>query len=380
MFDELYEAPFFLTRHKQAPLLDDRTRFLTHLSEQGTSRHSLRNVASTLLVVIRQLALQPSGKVSLTEIKKAATRPDKQRRLRKLANTTSQNYFIYVAKKWLRFLGRLREPHLPAPPFHKLLADYADSMAREQGLSPSSIRSHCWKTSNFLKWFHGLHRPFGKVSIDDVDKFLALKGKQGWNRKSVSVATQALRSFFRHAERRGWCKPGIAALIEGPRVFAQEGLPAGPTWVEVEKLVASTAGNKPAEIRARAILMLFATYGLRSGEVARLRLNDLDWEQEIIRVVRSKGSEAHRYPLTQSVGTAILNYLKRARPRCASHHLFLTLFPPYRPVGPSSLWSITHSRLVTLGIHCRRSGPHTLRHYVACRTMSRNSLSSTPSG
>src|SRR5438093_5159683 len=336
MFDQLYEAPFFLTRHKQAPLLDDRSRFLTHLSEQGTSRHSLRNVASALLVVIRQLDLKPSGQVSLIEIQKAATRPDKQRGMRKPANTmSSRNYFIYVAKRWLRFLGRLQEPQVPTQPFHKLLADYADSMAHEQGLSPSSIRSHSWKTSTFLRWFHGLHRPFGKVSIDDVDRVLALKGKQCWNRKSVSAATQALRSFFRHAERRGWCKPGIAAVIEGPRVFRQEGLPAGPSWAEVQKLIGSTVRNTPAEIRARAILMLFVTYGLRSGEVARLRLDDLEWDQEIICVVRSKGSEAHRYPLTQSVGAAILNYLKRARPPCASRHLFLTLFPPYRPVSPS---------------------------------------------
>jgi site-specific recombinase XerD len=60
--------------------------------------------------------------------------------------------------------------------------------------------------------------------------FLRSKADNGWNRESVSTAAQALRSFFRHAERRGWCKPGIAAGIQGPKIYQYAGLPEGPTW------------------------------------------------------------------------------------------------------------------------------------------------------
>ncbi|MER9121217.1 hypothetical protein NKH93_32475 [Mesorhizobium sp. M0954] len=76
-----------------------------------------------------------------------------------------------------------------------------------------------------------------------------------------------LRSFFRHAEVRGWCRRGIAAAIDAPRLFKQEGLPGGPAWDDVQQLVASTGGEDPRDIRDHAILMLFAIYGLRSGEV-----------------------------------------------------------------------------------------------------------------
>ena len=64
------------------------------------------------------------------------------------------------------------------------------------------------------EWFANRHRLLSSATLDDVDEFLAFKANNGWNRESVSTAAQALRSFFRHAERRGWCKAGIAAGIQ----------------------------------------------------------------------------------------------------------------------------------------------------------------------
>jgi len=57
-----------------------------------------------------------------------------------------------------------------------------------------------------------------RVNVEDVDDFLGLKGANGWNRKSISVAAQALRAFFRYAEARGWCAAGFAKGIQAPRI------------------------------------------------------------------------------------------------------------------------------------------------------------------
>src|SRR5207253_9684390 len=119
---------------------------------------------------------------------------------------SSASFFIYAAKKWSRFHGRLKLPSAPRTRFADQLSDFARYMTEEQGLSPHSVRSHCWKTSKFLAWFGERHRSLVRVSVEDVDEFLAMKGTAGWNRKSVSVAAQALRAFFRYAETRGWCR------------------------------------------------------------------------------------------------------------------------------------------------------------------------------
>ena len=81
-----------------------------------------------------------------------------------------------------------------------------------------------------------------------------MKGASGWNRTSVSVAAQALRAFFRFAETRGWCATGFAKGIEGPKIYKYEGLPEGPSWKEVRKLLRSVKGSRPADLRACAAI------------------------------------------------------------------------------------------------------------------------------
>jgi site-specific recombinase XerD len=240
-------------------------------------------------------------------------------------------------------------------------------MTEEQGLSPYSVRSHCAKTSKFLEWFGERHRLLTRARIEDVDEFLAMKGAGGWSRRSVSVAAQALRVFFRYAETRGWCARGFAKGIQGPKIYKYEGVPAGPSWEQVRRLLRSVKGSNPAVRRARAILSLLAIYGLRSGEVSRLMLRDFDWREEVFEVNHSKRGGPQRYPLQREVGNAILQYLKRGRPSCACRHLFVTLQPPYRPIGAEALWTLTSQRLKAAGIKCRTRGPRALRHACATR-------------
>jgi len=371
MLEEYLEHPFFLNRHRQAPLLKEREAFLSHLQQQGTSPKALRNLSGELLPVMRLLKLTELRDVSLEEIQRAALCWAREQRTNPKAQSydNSASFFVYAAKKWLRFHGQLKRPSAPPMRFADELGDFARYMTEEQGLSPQSVRSHCWKTSKFLAWCGERHRSLVRVSAEDVDDFLAMKGATGWNRKSVSVAAQALRAFFRYAETRGWCAAGFAKGIQAPRIYQYENLPEGPTEKEVRQLLRSAKGSSQAALRTRAILMLFAVYGLRSGEVSRLLLSDFDWCQEVFVVNHSKKGGSQRYPLQREVGDAILHYLREARPRCACRHLFITLHPPYRPVGTSALWWVTSSRIKAAGLRFRHTGPHSLRHACATRLL-----------
>jgi integrase/recombinase XerD len=82
--------------------------------------------------------------------------------------------------------------------------------------------------------------------------------------------------FFRYGEQVGWTKPGIASAIHGPRVYQHENLPLGPSWADVQRLLASTESNRKADIRDRPILLLLAVYGLRASEVVGTRLFGYD--------------------------------------------------------------------------------------------------------
>ena len=153
----------------------------------------------------------------------------------------------------------------------------------------------------------------------------------------------------------------MAPAIIPPRVYRDETVPAGLSRDDVLRLLATTESDRPVDKRDRAILMLFATYGLRSGEVAGLQLDDLDWEEETLRVRRSKSGRTHLYPMSRSVGQAIVRYVREVRPARQERNVFLTLCAPFRPLGRCALHQVVRSRMIRLGIVPRHRGPHALR-------------------
>ena len=362
------EESFYIVRHEQAPLLPEREAFIDHLLQQGTSLKAVRGVAWQLLNVIRLLRLTRLRDVRIDEIEEAAQQWTRERRSNPNVHSYkhSEIYFIYVAKKWLRFAGVLKVPAIPRIRFADEIDEFARWVTEERGLSALSVRSHRNKISLFLKWLSERHHLLTAVRLRDVDDFLISKGTSGWSRKSARGYANSLRAFFRYAEKRGWCATGIAEGITSPRLYVHEGLPEGPTWNQVQRLFQTVNGNKAAAVRARAVLYLLAVYGLRSGEICRLLLRDFDWRSETFTVNHSKRGGAQKYPLQREVGDAVVAYIRKARPRSSCPHLFLTLNPPYRAIGGSALWKITNRSMQVTGIRCRRRGPHCLRH--ACAT------------
>ena len=178
MIESIFQLKWVVSRHKQAPLLKEREQFLAHCQRQGTSYKALHNMAPELIAVIRLLRMDELREVSLEEIKQAAKVWSENQRSNPRARSyaKSASYFVFVAKKWLRFHGKLKIQSAPRARFADELDDFVAFMATEQGLSPISIRSHRWKASKFLDWFGNRHRVLSSASLDDVDEFLAFKG------------------------------------------------------------------------------------------------------------------------------------------------------------------------------------------------------------
>jgi site-specific recombinase XerD len=123
--------------------------------------------------------------------------------------------------------------------------------------------------------------------------------------------------------------------------------------------------DQPRDIRDRAILLLLAIYGLRESEVTQLRLDDIDWEQELLHVSRVKRQSAQIYPLLPVLGNAIIRYLEEIRPTSNHRQLFLTLLPPFRPLSRGALYHLTQRGFTALAIQTSHRGPHALRHACA---------------
>jgi len=197
----------------------------------------------------------------------------------------------------------------------------------------------------------------------DIDCYFS-EGAQRWCRVSASGMAAALRDFVRYAAIQGACDPRLAETIRGPRIYEQESLPLAPSWSDVQKVLADTLTDVGRDVRDRAILMLLAIYGMRSGEVASLRLDQLDWRHRIIRLFRQKRRQAQTYPLVPSVAEALARYIDTVRPRTMHQQVFIGLRSPQRPLTPSAIYGVVSKRFVVLGIPV---GPHALRHACAAR-------------
>ena len=101
------------------------------------------------------------------------------------------------------------------------------------------------------------------------------------------------------------------------RRYSGETIPKGLNRDEVIRLLATTEGDRPADIRDRAILMLLITYGLRAGEVRGLQTEDMHSRENMLRVRRPKPGRTHLYPLSQGVRETVTRYLSEVRPE---HH------------------------------------------------------------
>ena len=363
MFDQLFDRPSLVARYRTGPMLEERVAFLKHLASQGYTRTGLRDKARDLLAIAQALGLarQPQKALTPAEVK------------RKMAHNRC---LIPLATRWLRFIGRLQQRPTPLTPLAKKIKAFADYMERDAGLAPVTISTSCWWLRQFFKRLRVKGGSLHEITPHRIDmalqKLLApaanSRATGGYSRKAIQRCATALRAFFHFAETRGWCRKGLAASIRNPRVFSKASLPLGPSWDDVQRLLAMTEGDKPSNIRARPILMLLAIYGLRRGEVSRLRLDDFDWEHEVFRVVSSKTGRVRTYPLIRSVGDVILRYLKEVRPQSSHRELFLSFRPPFRPVC-SSLWEMVGKRLRSLHVSLPHYGPHALRHACASRLL-----------
>ena len=370
MFEELFTEPVTIKRYRNAPLIEYRIPYLQRVAESGAARRTLQRLACDQLRAIHLLDLKESGRVTISQINDAAKDWSKfvrqpQGRIQSRSKSSIKCYSSNVIR-WLRFLGWLEEPPVDEHQNVAEVAAFAAWMRDQRGLAEETIHVYCRMVNEFFDSQEASGNSLASTTIRDVDNFITVKTcQENYRRKTISLYAVSLRAFFRYSANQGWCTPGIAPAIKPPRVYLDEPIPTGLDRVDIRRLLSTTEGNRPADKRDRAILMLLVAYGLRAGEVVGLKLDDLDWEQETLRVRRTKSGRSDLYPLSRGVAQAILRYLLEVRPPRSERTLFLTLSAPIKPLSPGGLGTVVRSRLNRLGIVSGRRGPHAIRHAAA---------------
>jgi site-specific recombinase XerD len=368
MHDELFEQPAILARYRTGPHAESRERFLNQARADGYPPSMLERIAWALLVVAE--AVQHRSSISSKELKHTIFNRVRLRSSGRPPSAHTAALFFHFGEAWLRSIGVLRlAPERPEK-FAAELHAFGEYMRIQRGLSSTTIATR----EERMRWFFASLPPrvrsLDELTLGQIDAFLESKANRGWSRRSLRALGDSLRSFFQYAGYRGWCRSDLGSGIDLPHLYALEDVPMAPTVAEVDRLLEGTSSNNdPVKIRDHAILSLLIHYGLRRGEVASLTLEHLDWVTEKIHITRPKLRRPLCYPLSASVGEAILHYLRQARPRCSHRALFLTIKAPFRPLSGASISAMVRMRLTEQGVKLNRRGAHCLRHACASQLL-----------
>jgi integrase/recombinase XerD len=262
---------------------------------------------------------------------------------------------------------------IPDPPttaleaFHRDLVHDYDAWLRDlRGLRPERRTKRTAYALQFLGWLGSRADEEGLANlvVPDLDAYLKQRCV-GFRRASIEDRAVCLRDFLRHLHRSEITAADLSGTVIGPRIYEHEDIPSAFRANEVVRVLEVTQEDlSPTGIRDYAILMLLTTYGLRAAEVVRLRLEDIDWRRDVLRVRHTKTGTYSELPLLTEPGEALLRYLEKARPRSTHREIFLRVLPPYRPFKDGSILNcVTRSRLRAAGIIPQgRHGPHAFRH------------------
>lgn len=367
MFDQLVERSNWVWIYKTGRFAEERLTFLEDMRARGYGLRALRIINPILLAVAERINIRRPGLITEKQILRAAedwVRKRSTPRATSETRSTATKRFIFVAKNWFRFLGKWKDPDRN-PKFKPELDSFLKELRDHRGYTDQTLSTRKVALNVFFEWLGKQGVSLKEVSPEILASYFVQNKIRSWTKGTIKAYGQSLRAFFRYASQHGWCLSGLAESIQSPRMYSMVGLPEGPTWDQVQRLVSNLNTERPSHIRDRAIVLLLAVYGLRVGEICALTLDDLDWKQEKIRVRRPKNKRIQEFPLTMEVGNAILRYLRKVRPRCSSRCLFLTLRQPYRSMTKGASGSIAlHIR--ALGCRLPHYGPHSLRH--ACAT------------
>lgn len=242
------------------------------------------------------------------------------------------------------------------------LPDPFDPYLRQQShrVSANYLRQMKGILASFYDYLEKHSIPLAKLKIEELDHFLA---EQKVSRATRNIHRYCLRGFLRylHRERR-MMKKDLAALLVGPRCFAEQKPPKFLRPQEVKKLFASLPLSTPSDIRTYAIVLLAYTLGLRPVEIGNITLDDVSFRKAELTLPSRKAHNPVSLPLPEQTIKALAAYLAKARPQSPSRHLFVSIPFPYAPMQSSSVTQCISKAMKQAGLPF---SAYALRHTYA---------------
>ena len=269
------------------------------------------------------------------------------------------------------FLTELLKADVPSA-MKKPLGDYERYCTERLHLRPNTLADRTRNIALFLHFLRSRNiRSLQEVQPDDVAAFVVSRPPAPPSTMARYVSS--VRLFLEFHGMQGTVRGDLSRALPSVRVAPGSTIPSAWDPELLVKLLEAVDRSSPRGKRDYAILLLAARLGLRTGDIRKLRIDDLDWEAATVDIAQSKTGAALQLPLSEEVGEALIDYLKFARPKTEHREVFLKLSAPFQPFTDNDhLHNIVARWRYAAKIDFRRrqrQGLHSLRHTLATQLL-----------
>lgn len=245
-----------------------------------------------------------------------------------------------------------------------LLAEYEAFLQGERAVSGGTLKHYRRCARVFLDWLGNSEGCLARLQAAQVMAYVMDWARRREGARPDMVTLPALRSFLRFLHVAGHVRHLLVGAVPAGRAHpGRDGVPRAAAARDIQAVLDSCDRDTAIGCRDYAIVVSLTRLALRGGEVAQIRLGDIDWHAGQV-AIRGKGGRRDVLPLPADVGEAWARYLLTARPRTKATALFVTAKAPFTALAVSSVTLVLARACARAGV--ARFGPHRVRHAAAC--------------
>lgn len=245
------------------------------------------------------------------------------------------------------------------------IKEYLSILKLERNLADNSIKSYSTDLKNFSDFlFHKNLSDWNSVDLKLISQFFSLLSDLKVASSTTARYFSSLRGFYNYLFQSGYVKSNPMEKFSAPKL--KRALPDVLTIQEIESLFAAIKSEDKLDIRDRALLETMYACGLRVSELINLKLSNLFFEDEVIRVI-GKGDKERFIPIGQSAIAFIKKYILESRTmleKKGKSQNFLFLNSRGTKLSRMGIWKIIKYYVKEAKIN-KEVHPHTFRHTFA---------------
>jgi integrase/recombinase XerD len=245
------------------------------------------------------------------------------------------------------------------------LKEYLTTLKLERNLSGNTVSSYKNDISSLLGFLEALNiTDPSQVSKKELNSFFSSLSKTGLSSNSAARYYSSIKGFFRYLFIQNYIKENPMEKVSSPKLI--KGLPLVLSVTEVDSILSRPDTSVVLGLRDKALLELLYACGVRVSELLGLKISDLFFNEEMIRVF-GKGSKERLVPVGRSAVKWVNEYLIKSRPMLEKKHKsenFLFLNKRGTKLSRMGIWKIVDKYVKDAGIK-KEVHPHTFRHSFA---------------